>query len=141
MATLLSAERLLTYVTGWLAVTLLVAGVLIPSGARLLARREPRRPMWRWHYRLGWAAAAVAAVHTVVSITRGAVPLPAEVGLWVASAAAVLVGVEVVLGRTLLAPRVVSRTRLRRDHLVLTPVIGTLVAVHVILNWQYVVSH
>jgi uncharacterized membrane protein len=140
MATLLSVERPLTYVTGWLAVTLLVAGVLAPLLVRLLRRREPRRPAWRWHYRLGWAAAAVAAVHTVVSITRGAVPVPAEIGLWVASAAAVLIGLEVALGRSLLVPRVVSRRRLRRDHLLLTEVIVTLVAVHVILDWQYVIS-
>jgi MFS family permease len=139
MVTLLSVERPLTYGTGWLAVALLVAGVLGPWLVRLLGRREPRRPAWRWHYRLGWAAAAVAAVHTVVSITRGAAPLPAEVGLWVASAAAVLIGLEVALGRSLLVPRVASRRRLRRDHLLLTEVIVTLVAVHVILDWQYVV--
>ena len=76
----------------------------------------------------------------MVSITRGAVPLPAEIGLWVASAAAVLIGLEVALGRSLLVPRVVSRRRLRRDHLLLTEVIVTLVTVHVILDWQYVAS-
>lgn len=140
MVTLLSVERPLTYATGWLAVALLVAGVLAPVLVRLLRRREPRRPAWRWHYRLGWAAAATAAVHAVVSITRGAVPPAAEIGLWVASSAAVLIGLEVALGRSLLVPRVVSRGRLRRDHLLLTQVIVTLVAVHVILNWQYVAS-
>jgi cytochrome b561 len=140
VASLLSVERTLTYVTGWLAVALLVAGVLVPSAVRLAGRREVRRPVWRWHYRLGWAAAAVAAVHAVVSITRGAVPLSAEIGLWMASAAAVLVGLEAALGRTLRTPRVASRRRLRRDHLVLTQVIGPLVALHVILNWHHVVS-
>jgi hypothetical protein len=137
MATLVSAERLLTFATGWLAVTLLVVGVLIPSAGRLLRRRRPGRSFWRSHYRLGWAAAAVAVLHTVVSITRGGVPLAAEIGLWVASVAALLVGAEIVLGWTLVAAR---RKRLRRNHLVLTPVIGTLVVLHVILNWQYVVS-
>ena len=138
MTALQSGERALTYTTGWLAVTFLVVAVLAPL-VQLVRRPRSRRRVGRWHDRLGWVGAGIAAVHSLASITRGAVPVLAEVGLWVAGVAAVLIGLEVLLGCLLRTPRVSSRWRVRRDHVRLAPVVGALVAAHVVLNWHYVV--
>lgn len=96
----------------------------------MAARLERLRP----HYVLGYGAAVIGTVHAFLSISRGRLPAGAEAGLWLASAATVLVIAEAIVGRSLLRPGLRRRLRIRYIHLTLMGVAVVLVALHAYLN-------
>jgi hypothetical protein len=83
---------------------------------------------------LAYAAGAVGIAHSVLSISRAPRPAAAEAGLWMASLAALLLVVQLVLGSRLREPAVAGRPRLRRAHLWLMVAVLGLVALHVLLD-------
>jgi hypothetical protein len=129
-------RSVLLYGTGWLSAGLIAAAVPGPLLNYLLRRWGRRAPGWlyRWHYGLGTSAAVVAMGHTVVSLTRAQLPLSAEIGLWLASAAAALVVGEVVLGATMRGMGGRELARARRYHLVFMAALVATVALHAVLD-------
>lgn len=127
---------LFTYGSGWLAVVFLAAAIGMAGVTRALRRPHgPATSGWlRSHNALGAAAAALGVVHGLGSVTRAQLPLGAEVGLWVASAAMIMVVWEAVLGLLLIAPGTLQRHRLRQRHLALMLALALMVTVHVVLN-------
>jgi hypothetical protein len=122
--------------TGWLSAGLIAAAIPGPLLNYVFRRWRRRAPGWlyRWHYGLGTSAAAVAMVHTVVSLTRTPLPVPAEVGLWLASAAAALVVGEAVLGVTMRGMGGAELVRARRYHLAIMAALVVAVGLHAVLN-------
>jgi hypothetical protein len=126
----------LLYGTGWLAAALIAAAIPGPLLNHLLRRSRRRAPAWlyRWHYGLGASAAVAAVVHTIVSLTRAHLSLPAEVGLWLASVAVALVVGETVLGAAMRGMAGVELGRARRYHLAIMAAVVVAVTLHAVLN-------
>ncbi len=125
---------LFPYVSGWLAAALL-GGASALALLRVYRRRTSHSP-WRWphaHNRLGAAAAAVGLTHGLLSVTRATLPLPAALGLWIASLAAVVLVWEAVVGLLLTSAASASRRPLRWRHRWLMGALVVLVSIHVIL--------
>lgn len=127
---------LFVYVTGWLAVAILLIAIAGPFVVRLFSQRRPRRLAWRSHYLLGTVGAAVAAVHAFGSVSQGNYPIAFIVGTWIASIALLTVALDAVLGSVLSREAGKERKRLRHLHLWLTPPIFALISLHVLLNWR-----
>ena len=127
---------LFTYGSGWLVVAFLAAAIAAAGLTHQLRRRHrPAAAGWlRSHNGLGAAAATLGVVHGLGSVTRAQLPLSAEVGLWAAGAAMVLLVWEAVLGLLLSAPGTPHRDRLRRHHLALMVALVVTITVHVLLN-------
>ena len=127
---------LVTYGSGWLAAALLAVAILA-AGLTFVRRRASTRPTTGWvraHNWIGGAAATVGITHGMLSVTRDQLAVGAEIGLWVASAAAALLIWEAGLGVLLSAPHTPHRARLRRRHLAIMLALVVAVTVHVVLN-------
>lgn len=127
---------LVVYGSGWLAAALMAAAISGPSINYLLGRLRRPQQSWvnRWHYRLGLIAAAVATLHTFISITRSWFPLLAEVGLVMASAAFGLVAMQALIGATMRSAHGQELRRARRYHLAIAAALVIAVGLHVALN-------
>ena len=127
---------LFTYGSGWLVAAFLAAAIAAAGLTHVLRRRHgPAAAGWlRSHNGLGAVAATLGVVHGLGSVTRAPLPLGAEVGLWAASAAMVLLVWEAVLGLLLRAPGTPHRDRLRRRHLALMVALVVTVTAHALLN-------
>lgn len=129
-------DPLLTYGTGWLSAALIAAAIPGPLINHLLtlSGRRPVGRLFRWHYWLGAAAAIVAVVHTLISITRAQLALAAEVGLWLASAASALVVIEAVFGACMRGMKEPALGSSRRRHLAIMAALVIAVGLHAVLN-------
>lgn len=105
---------------------LIIAAVPLPYVLRRRGRMGP-------HYLVAYAAAAVALLHSLLSITRAPMPVLAEAGLWAGSLAAAAVVAQVVLGRDLRGETGQRRRRARTVHFTLMLTLVILVALHVAL--------
>jgi hypothetical protein len=127
---------LFTSGSGWLLAALLAAAIAAAGLTHVL--RLPHGPAaagWlRSHNGLGAAAAPLGVVYGLGSVTRTQLPLGAEVGLWMAGTAMVLLVWVAVLGLLLSAPGTPHRDRLRRRHLALMVALVVTVTAHVLLN-------
>lgn len=113
---------------------MLIAAIPLPLVLRHRVALPRLLVALRPHYVLGYLAAGLAIAHSVLSITRRPVPLGAEIGLWLGSAAALALVVQVITGRGLREAARTARGRLRTFHLVLMIVVLVLIALHVALN-------
>ena len=127
---------LVTYGTGWIAAFLLLGALTMPLVMwlrGLVGKALPRRWL-RPHYWLGTAAASAGVGHCFLSITRARLPIGPEFGLWLASAAAVVIVFEAFIGRALRDPGAINRQRTRQYHLGFMLALLISGGLHVLLN-------
>jgi hypothetical protein len=113
--------------TGWFAALLLVVGIGFPY----LAGRGTK--LWP-HYWLGFLVFGVALAHAWIPMSAGRVSGYDQAGLWLATAALLLMMWQVGLGLTLRASRGADRISLRRTHFASMLGIAVLIAAHVLRN-------
>lgn len=111
-----------------------VAAVPLNAAAGLLLRRWGRGRFiirMRPHFVLGYAALAIAATHVV--LVMGNMASANATGIWFATLAVGVLGVQAFLGANLQAPGA-YRVPLRRWHVILFWTIALLIAGHVLLD-------
>ncbi len=128
----------LTGVSGWVLVLLLPLTIALPF---LLRRRKQhtsdeglRGGRWRLHYRLGYVIAALAVAHAVVPTSTGLALRVNAAGLYLATAALLLVLVQVFVGLLLREPSLRNRPTMRRWHFWGMAGIVALALGHIALN-------
>jgi hypothetical protein len=130
----------LTSVSGWILIPLFGMVVSLPyllrgkafrtAGVRagpLLARMRP-------HYWIGFAIAGLTLLHAVVPMSSGPMRGVNVTGLYLASAALILVIVQVFLGVNLRNPRLPNRRLVRRWHFWVMAAMAGAGLVHIWLN-------
>jgi hypothetical protein len=113
--------------TGWMAAVLL----LVQASFGLF--RLNRRILRGFHIAVGLVLLPVAFVHAWISMRATPAKFTHAVGLRLATAALLLLGVQLLFGMTLIRPPENSRS-LRRLHLAVGLVIVSLASVHVLLS-------
>jgi hypothetical protein len=114
--------------SGWLLVALLVVTIALPY-----RRRGAGRGRLRLHYWLGYAIAALALIHGMVSMTRGIVGRAHPAGLRLASLALLVAFCQVGIGLWLRG-KSGRRVAARRIHFWVMAALVALVVLHVALD-------
>ena len=122
--------------SGWLGAALIIAAAFVPLGHRVFVRRRavPTSRTIHAHVILGFAAAAVALLHTLAAIPALGSPAAIRGGMTAlapAAAAFFLLFAHVGVGLRLRNPRLRERSRIRRWHVFLAVAIAATAAAHV----------
>lgn len=125
----------LTSATGWLMLILLVAIVAYPFLLRagLLGPSQPFLKRMRFHYWLGYIFAGTLGVHLLTSMSPALMAAVNSASLYAATAALVLVAVQIWLGSQLTSPRLALRRLMRRWHFWTMLALVGFILVHVAL--------
>lgn len=128
----------LTGASGWVLVLLLPLTIALPFVLRRRTRRTadegPAGGRWRLHYWLGYGIAALAAAHAVVPTSTGLALRANAAGLYLATAALLLVFIQVFVGLLLREPSLRNRPVMRRWHFWGMAGIVVLALGHIALN-------
>jgi hypothetical protein len=133
-----------TSVTGWITVILIGVGILLPYLLRpgWLSMRlgvaqgfssTYLKRMWT-HYWTGYVVAGLSFLHAWVPMQGGHMRRPNMAGLWMATAALLLLLVQLAIGLALQDSRLKERHVIRGWHYWVMVVVVLLVAGHVWLN-------
>jgi uncharacterized membrane protein len=126
-------ELLWTASTGWIAVGLLVGVAALPFVLRWARIVWPERNgAMRWHYVFGFGIAVLSFVHAWAPMSTGRLHGINMTGLWLATAAFLLLFVQLMLGLKLREAR--SQISLRRSHFFVVIAAAGLIVAHVALN-------
>jgi hypothetical protein len=129
------SEYLRTAFTGWASAMLFGSGLALPY----LIRRTPRpsipflRRMWP-HYWLGYLTLLFSFWHAWLAMSRGnmsGVDIP---GVWIATAALLVIIWQVAIGLMLKNPGQSQRRSLRRAHFWTMMLVAGLIVAHVVRN-------
>ncbi len=126
----------ITSVTGWLMMVLLVATIIYPFLLRagLLGPVQPFLQRMRLHYWWGYAIGCLLLVHLWVSMSGGLARVVNTLGLYLATVAMFLVGIQIVLGRRLSWPKLAQRQLVRRWHFKIMLGLVVFILGHVVLD-------
>ena len=126
----------ITSVTGWVLMILLIATILYPFLLRrgLLGPVQPFLKRMRFHYWLGYSIAAIVMVHLWIPMSAGLAGKVNAAGLYLATAALILIFVQISLGRRLSWPKLSARRFVRRWHFWVMVGIMVFVLGHIVLN-------
>jgi hypothetical protein len=121
--------------SGWLAAALIAAAAFVPLGHRVFTRRRaaPSSRTITGHVLTGFAATAVAVLHTFAALAALGSPATIRGGMTAlapAAAAFFLLFAHVGVGLRLRDPRLRGRARIRHWHVVVALTIAALVAAH-----------
>ena len=133
----------ITHYTAWSGTVVLTAQV---SVGRTIVRRSRRAEgctgvcsrslgfVLGSHVFLGIALLPMSFAHMWFSMKMPSIRTANAVGLWIASAALLLLGVQILLGNTLIQESATRRSSLRKTHFALGIAVVSLVGLHVVLN-------
>lgn len=126
----------ITSSTGWVMMVLLVAIIAYPFLLRagFLGPIQPFLERMRLHYWSGYTIGCVLLVHLWFSMSGGLALAVNTLGLYLATVAMFLVGVQIVLGRRLSWPRLPKRRFVRRWHLWIMFGLVAFIIGHVLLD-------
>jgi hypothetical protein len=126
----------ITSVTGWLMMVLLVAIIAYPFllHAGFLGPVQPFLRRMRFHYWMGYALGIALLIHLWFSMSGGVALVANALGLYLATVAMFLVGIQVWLGRNLSSPGLGQRRQVRRWHFWLMVGLVAFILAHVILD-------
>lgn len=129
-------DYLITSVTGWLMIALLPAIIAYPFLLRagVLGPIQPFLQRMRLHYWMAYSLGMTLLVHLWFSMSGGVALAVNAVGLYLATVAMILVGVQVWLGRNLSWPKLAQRRRFRRWHFWLMLSLVAFLLGHVVLD-------
>lgn len=124
-----------TSATGWLMLVLLMAIAAYPFLLRvgLLGSRQPFLVRMRFHYWLGYIFAGTLGVHLLTSMSPALMAAVDSASLYAATAALILVVVQIWLGSQLTSPRLALRRLMRRWHFWTMLALAGFILVHVAL--------
>ena len=127
---------IVTSITGWLMMILLVITILYPFLLRggVLGPVQPFLKRMRFHYWLGYSIAAVVLVHALLPMSAGLAKGADAVGLDLATVALLLTFVQVFLGRQLSWPKLFRRRVVRGWHFWVMIGIVVFILGHIALN-------
>ena len=128
-------DYLRTALSGWTAFLLFAAGLALPYLFR--RTRAGGRPFLKrlWpHYRIGYALPVVAFVHAWLPMQTGNVRGMNMTGIWLATAALLLILWQITLGLLLRNPLQSSRRSLRTIHFWTMALLAGLILAHIALN-------
>jgi hypothetical protein len=114
----------------WLAVVLFPSTALVGWCLRRFACGTFVRRM-RPHFVLGYAVLVLGAIHGMFAM--GAMGALGSTNLWIATLAFCGLGIQVFVGLNLQSPGA-YRLPLRRWHIAITCIVGTLIGIHVFLT-------
>jgi len=114
----------------WLAVALFPSTAFVGWCLRRFACGAFVKRM-RPHFVLGYGVLVLGAIHGVLAM--GAMGALSSTNLWIATIAFGGLGIQVFVGLNLKAPGA-YRSLLRRWHIAITCIVGTLIGVHVFLT-------
>ncbi len=127
-----------TGASGWLLLAAITITIALPYllRGRVLAVVGPRPLATRlWpHYWLGYAIAGLGLAHAWVPMAAGSALRANQAGLYLATAALLLIGVQVALGLMLREPVVRRRRTVRRWHFLTMVSLVALALGHIALN-------
>ncbi len=126
----------ITSSTGWFMMVLLVAIIAYPFLLRagLLGPVQPFLQRMRIHYWLGYTLGIATLVHLWFSMSGGAALVVNALGLYLATVAMILVGVQVWMGRNLSWPKLPQRRQMRRWHFWVMVGLVAFILAHVVLD-------
>jgi hypothetical protein len=127
---------MITSATGWLMMALLAAVIAYPFLLRagFLGPVQPFLQHMRLHYWLGYTIGCVLLVHLWFSMSGGLALVVNALGLYLATIAMFLVGVQITLGRRLSVPGLTQRKLVRRWHFWIMLGLVTFILAHVLLD-------
>src|SRR5947209_15304787 len=93
----------ITSITGWFMMVLLVAIIIYPFVLRagFLGPVQPYLQRMRFHYWMAYTLTGMLCVHLLVSMSGSLAAAVNAAGLYLATVAMLLVGIQVMLGRRL----------------------------------------
>jgi hypothetical protein len=130
----------ITSLSGWIQIPLFCALVPLPyllRGKPLRTAGRRARPFlerMRPHYWIGFAIGILTLLHAVVPMSSGLAQGTSATGLELATAALILVPIQLLLGVSLRNPRLPDRRLVRRWHFWVMAALAVLGLVHVWLN-------
>ena len=127
---------IITSVTGWLMLILLVITIIYPFLLRkgVLGPVQPFLKRMQFHYWLGYGIATIVLIHALLPMSVGLAKGADAVGLDLATVAFLLTFAQVFLGRQLSWPKLTTRRVMRRWHFGVMIGIVVFVFAHVALN-------
>ena len=130
------ASVVVTSITGWVLIVLLVATVLYPFFLRkgLLGPIQPFLQRMRFHYWLGYGLASILVIHAFLPMMANFIGGVNTLGLYLATGAFFLIYIQVAIGFNLKYPKLAMRRLVRRWHFWMMVAIVVFVVGHVILN-------
>ena len=126
----------ITSATGWFMMVLLVAIIAYPFLLRagFLGSIQPFLSRMRLHYWMGYTLGIALLIHLWFSMSGGAALIVNALGLYLATVAMILVGIQVWLGRSLSWPKLAQRRQVRRWHFWLMVSLVAFILAHVVLD-------
>jgi uncharacterized membrane protein len=126
----------ITSATGWFMMVLLVAIIAYPFLLRagFLGPMQPFLRRMRLHYWMGYGLGIALLIHIWFSMSGGAALVVNALGLYMATVAMFLVGIQVWLGRNLSWPKLAQRKRVRRWHFWVMLGLVVFILAHVMLD-------
>lgn len=126
----------ITSVTGWLMMVMLGATITYPFVLRagLLGPVQPFLRRMRLHYWLGYGLGIALLVHLWFSMSGGVALVVNALGLYLATVAMFLVGIQIWVGRNLSWPKLAQRRLVRRWHFWLMLGLVAFILAHVVLD-------
>ena len=133
-------DFVITSATGWAMMVLLVAVIAYPFLLRtgLLGPVQPFLQRMRMHSWLAYGLGGTLLVHLWFSMSGGVTLVVNALGLYLATGAMFLVGVQIWLGRSLNWPKLAHRRQVRRWHFWVMFALTTLILAHVTLDSELV---
>jgi hypothetical protein len=133
---------LVAALSGWVLIVLVAATIVLPYVLRtpeLVTRDSSERVVpylvrLRPHYWIGYAIAVLGAVHALAAMSAGGVAVANVIGIYLATAALLVVLLQVRLGLELREPRLQNRRTVRGWHFRAMLAIAALGVAHVVLN-------
>jgi len=120
-----------TAALGWLALLLFGANLWLPY---LLGRAPARLKCMRPHYWIGYSLPGLALLHAWIPMSRGNMNGMNMTGLWLATIALLLLGMQVVLGLLLRNSVAGVRSTLQTGHFWTMAAAALLIVTHIALN-------
>ena len=135
-------DFIITSATGWLMMVLLIALIAYPFLLRagFLGPVQPFLVRMRLHYWMGYILGGAVLVHLWFSMSSGAALVVNAVGLYLATIAMILIGVQLWFGRNLSRPRFAQRGQIRRWHFWVMVGLVVFLLAHVVLDSAFVAS-
>ncbi|HZO72314.1 MAG TPA: hypothetical protein VFB60_08930 [Ktedonobacteraceae bacterium] len=133
-------DFVITSATGWAMMVLLVAVIAYPFLLRagLLGPVQPFLPRMRVHSWLAYGLGGTLLVHLWFSMSGGIALVVNGLGLYLATGALFLGGVQIWLGRLLNWPKLANRRQVRRWHFWAMFALVTLILAHVTLDSELI---